>query len=337
MAPRTDGTRVRSNARLLAAVLLVALAAAAAGVVAVGWVDLDASLGGSEPPGADESPRAAENATTEPTGTESADRPAETGTTRSSYTILSGTRNATEVYVIESGEPGPTALVVGGMHGDEHSGHLAARDVADWKIDAGTLVVIPAANRPALDRDSRKAFGSDVNDQFPVGAEPNTTLARAIWGVVERHDPDVVLDLHSSSGIYGVHDGRVGQAVFPTVTGSAVADADAVVEHMNREHVPASKPNHTFQRGNALTGVGHSLIRKVAGDRNATTGLIVEVTEYETTLDTRVRWTKAIVEEVLKRHGIVRQRPSPGDSGTASANASAVAPKSSFESRATDG
>ena len=105
-------------------------------------------------------------------------------------TLLPGTEHETPVFTVEGERDGPTALVVGGMHGDERSGYLAAEAMLEWSVDAGRVVVLPRANRVAIQRDSREGEGGDLNRQFPPGAEPPTELARAIWSLVERESPD---------------------------------------------------------------------------------------------------------------------------------------------------
>lgn len=226
--------------------------------------------------------------------------------TVSTHTFGEGANEAT-VYVIESENPGPTAVVVGGVHGNEPAGFHAARDVADWEIDAGTLVVVPEAHAGAVGNGTRHYDGVDLNKQFHAGEEPKTPHARALWAEIESHDPDVVIDLHSSLGIYNssVTDGRgVGQAIFPTATGDAVEHSERVVREMNREHVPESMPAHRFERGNTLGPYGQILIRKVTADLGVS-GYLVETSKHETDRETRVEWTTAIVEKLLERHGLL--------------------------------
>lgn len=218
---------------------------------------------------------------------------------RYSYALREGA-NETAVYVYDSGRPGPSVVVVGGQHGNEPAGYLAAEDVADWEVDRGVLVVVPRANPRGVRNRTRKVDGRDLNAQFPAGERPTSAQARAVWRVVERHDADVVVDLHSSEGIYGV-DGGVGQAVFPTVTGAAVKHAESAIARVNRRY--GLDGNRSFRRGNVMGRSGQSLTRKVAGDLNET-AYVVETTKQNTELRTRVRWTKAMIWELLRLHGL---------------------------------
>lgn len=222
------------------------------------------------------------------------------------YLLLPGTRYETGVYVIDAPEPGPTAIVVGGMHGDERSGYLAAKAVTDWKFDAGRVVVLPAANRPALERGTRHGIHGDLNRKFPPDGEPTTKLARAIWNnVVLKHDPDLLMDLHRSKGIYKFHQSFVGQAIYPTDAGNAVPNAVETIELLNEKYVPWYMPYHDFRRGNILYGTNPMLVHKF-GDDLKQPGYIVETTTFLTDLDTRVKWTKGAAKKLLSLHGIER-------------------------------
>ncbi|WP_458206520.1 M99 family carboxypeptidase catalytic domain-containing protein [Haladaptatus sp. NG-SE-30] len=223
----------------------------------------------------------------------------------SSYTILEETEHATKVFVQKRGD-GPTALVVGGMHGDETSGYRAAEDVAKWQIESGTLVVLPKANRVAIRKNQREGENGDLNRLFPSGEASKSKLARAIWDVVNRHDPDVVLDLHRSLGIYGYHESSVGQMIWPTDAGNAGNHAKQTAEQLNETVVPWHMPFHNYRRGGELTGSRPMLVHKVAGDLNRP-GYIVETTKFLLDPGTRVRWTKRAARELLARHGIERR------------------------------
>lgn len=72
-------------------------------------------------------------------GTESGSR------TETWFEIAAGTEYATEAFVIDSGDAGPTVLIIGGMHGNEPAGAAAAAQIRHWPIVAGRLVVIPRA------------------------------------------------------------------------------------------------------------------------------------------------------------------------------------------------
>ncbi len=219
--------------------------------------------------------------------------------------VMEGTDRETPIYELQAPESGPTAMVFGGLHGDEVNGYRAAEEVVGWRIETGTLVVVPWADVVAVERDSREGPDGDLNRTFPSGEEPTSDLSRELWAEVEASDPDVVLDLHRSRGIYDTHHQWVGQAIFPTGSGDAVADARAVIEHMNAERVPRVMAPHRFTLGNTLTGANPLLIHKVGGDLERP-GFLVELTDFLLDPGTQTRWTLEMTELLLERNGITR-------------------------------
>ncbi|MFC5367573.1 succinylglutamate desuccinylase/aspartoacylase family protein [Salinirubrum litoreum] len=240
----------------------------------------------------------ASGTTTADTGDDTPQTPTRDGT------ILPGTRHETPVYLVESDGSGPTVFVIGGIHGDERSGARAASRIARWEIDAGRLVVVPRANRVALARNTRAGVGGDLNRAFPPEGRPETELARALWDEVVARDPDVLVDCHSSRGIYGLHREYVGQAVFPAADGRSPQRADRAVAATNEAVVPWSMPFHEFERGNLLSGDDPLLAHRAVV--HGVASYLVETTRFVTDLRTRTDWTVTLVEHLLAQHGIDR-------------------------------
>ncbi|MFA9415104.1 PKD domain-containing protein [Natrinema sp. HArc-T2] len=219
---------------------------------------------------------------------------------RTSFPIREGTDEETTVFVTSADTEGPTAVVVGGVHGNEDAGYTAAGQIADWTIDAGTLVVIPEANTVAIERGTRNdEEGTNLNRQFPEGETPQTELARAIWDVVSEYDPDVVVDLHESRGIYaGDPTDGVGQAIFYSDGDEATA-ADTA-EYVTRNYV--DDPDLSFQAGpfsSPDTEPNGLLVHKAARDLNAD-AFLAETLSTDIELETRVQWHRAIVERLFE-------------------------------------
>ena len=98
---------------------------------------------------------------------------------------------------------GPTALLVAGVHGDEHEGPIVLgewiRGLAATRL-AGTVIVLPALNAPAVRAGSRVSplDGLDLARVFP--GDPEGSPTRQIADYVTRAlipRADLVLDLHS--------------------------------------------------------------------------------------------------------------------------------------------
>ena len=140
----------------------------------------------------------------------------------------------TPVVVIESHADGPTVMVIGGMHGNEPAGAMAARQIAGWSIARGCLIVVPRANVLALNANERRTPGeedafSDLNRQFPVDEAPRTDLARSLWSLVELHEPDLILDLHEGYDYHRINDDSVGSSVITDQSESSIALGRSVV------------------------------------------------------------------------------------------------------------
>ncbi|MGD9265151.1 MAG: gamma-glutamyltransferase, partial [Lysobacterales bacterium] len=69
------------------------------------------------------------------------------------FAPLAGTALDTDVYVLDSGKPGATGLMLGGTHGNELAGSVAAiLAVENVVVTSGKLIVIPHTNRSAASR-----------------------------------------------------------------------------------------------------------------------------------------------------------------------------------------
>lgn len=221
------------------------------------------------------------------------------------YTIRRGTPQETRVVRIRTATDGPTVFVLGGMHGDEVGGYRAAGAVADWTMDAGTVVVLPRANVPAIERGTRTADGEDgldLNRQFPLGERPTTPLAREIYDAVVRHDPDVFVDLHSSKGFWG--EGHFGQAIFHSDDETLATRLADVVDGLDEGVVPAERqPQYSYEAVQFDGQPARMLVLKVARDLGVP-ACLHEVTESGLPVETQVAWSTAVAARFLAAYGV---------------------------------
>ncbi|QLG63598.1 PKD domain-containing protein [Halorarum salinum] len=243
-------------------------------------------------------------------------------TSEDSFTILEGTEYETTGTVRTADADGPTVLVVGGLHGNEVAGYEAAASVSDMDIVRGRLVTVPRANVTAIESGSRIGDdGTDLNRQFPTGEEPTTELARAIWGVLERFEPDVVIDLHESRNLYDgdVEDG-VGQAIFHSRDAEAEREAEEAADQLNENHVSDSAYDFTVAPFSLPPSeTPNMLVHKAARDTDAV-AFLAETVSSEPELSTRIRWHRRIVrsllwEELLDESAIDDGDDEDGDEG----------------------
>jgi predicted deacylase len=106
------------------------------------------------------------------------------------------------VISIKHGD-GPTALIIGGTHGDEFEGPVAIMRLAASLTQediTGQLILIPGLNSPAFQASSRVSplDGENLNRAFPgdPNGGPTATLAHFIETEIMPHC-DAVFDLHS--------------------------------------------------------------------------------------------------------------------------------------------
>jgi predicted deacylase len=106
------------------------------------------------------------------------------------------------ITVVASGS-GPTALVLGGNHGDEYQGQIAAmklaRELTPERV-AGRIILIPSLNFPAARAATRLSplDGMNMNRAFPGDPEGSVTSQIAHFlATVLFPASDIVIDIHS--------------------------------------------------------------------------------------------------------------------------------------------
>ena len=234
------------------------------------------------------------------------------------YTIREGTPEATQVYVIRSGNPGPTGFVMSGVHGDETSGNLTGSYIRRrWNVKQGTLVILPRANEVAIDRGTREYDEGDLNRQYPQGSEPTTALARAIWNTILRHDPDVVIDVHNSRGIYhpdsSICPSSDGQSIRPSPSSIPTKRASNTIERLNQDWIPDSLPDdYRFELRQLAADT--RLLDKLHADLGKPC-FVPEVTRCGTDIYTQqIPWLRFAVRDLLEQYGIDRiELPETGE------------------------
>ena len=103
--------------------------------------------------------------------------------------LPSGNRISIFTYIFRSKNPGPTVLLLGGMHGDEINGvEIIRRAIAEklfHQLTAGTVIAIPLLNIFGFINFSRDVpDGKDVNRSFP--GTGSGSLASRIAKIITR-------------------------------------------------------------------------------------------------------------------------------------------------------
>ncbi len=121
--------------------------------------------------------------------------------------LTSGNMMYLQGYVYRSTNPGPTTLLLAGIHGDEINGIEIIRRILDKKvldsIISGTVIVLPLVNVFGFINSSRYVpDGKDVNRSFPGAL--NGSLASRIARTLTKYifpKTDYIIDLHTASDL----------------------------------------------------------------------------------------------------------------------------------------
>ncbi len=108
------------------------------------------------------------------------------------------------LHKLESGVPGPTVLVIGGIQGDEPGGfHAASLLVTDYQAVKGYIWVVPNLNFASIIRRSRGING-DMNRKFHQVSpdDPDYSQVQRIKALIADPQVDFIFNLHDGSGFY---------------------------------------------------------------------------------------------------------------------------------------
>ena len=226
--------------------------------------------------------------------------PAEVSGSRQSV-LGSGTGFATAMHIINGREPGPTVLIIGGMHGNEPAGAEAAAAISCWTIGGGRLIVIPRANVPALAAKTRRIPGldgdeGDLNRHFPLDAEAGFRSEHAadLWQVVQDLDPDWLIDLHEGYDFREENPDSVGSTIIACNEPEALAASVLMLEAVNAARDEDKPP--FLQLRQPVLG---SLVRATC-ERTDTLGLILETTTKDQHVAARARQHRIMVHRLLE-------------------------------------
>jgi len=163
--------------------------------------------------------------------------PAAEASTTQKVVLAQGTVYATDMYIIKSGKPGPVVMIVGGVHGNEKAGYVAAGKMVNTQIKRGTLLVIPKANKRAIEKGRRYYKGhGDLNRDFPrsKSESPDGTLAKAIWSALKKYNVGYVMDMHEGYDYYkNKSNSSVGQTIIYYPNGNILGKMQAIRNNLN--------------------------------------------------------------------------------------------------------
>lgn len=243
------------------------------------------------------------------------------GQTRSGRPVCEGSVWETRYYVIDSNEPGPVVMIVGGIHGNEPAGTRAAEHIRHWEITKGKLIVLPGANVPALTGKTRlipdmpKGCGN-LNRNFPetAGEPGKCSLSKAIWSVVCSERPDWLLDLHEGYDFTQINSKSVGSSLIAATSPQATVQARRMLNAVNET---IEDPNKKLVlKGPPVAGSLARASSEILGVKS----MILETTYKDQPLSLRARQHRIMVHRLLRdlamvSHGrdVLVDRSKPSD------------------------
>ena len=121
--------------------------------------------------------------------------------------VSAGTAGGFDVWTALAAEDGPRVVVLGGIHGDETQGVLAAGRLAidATRLTRGSVAIVPICHEAAFSADSRTSAidGGNLARVFPGDSSGGPTAAIAYHLFTEvLSGADLLIDLHTSGQDY---------------------------------------------------------------------------------------------------------------------------------------
>jgi len=153
-----------------------------------------------------DAPAGASMPVAEPTATATAEPPFIVAEGEQQHLLMQGTPEETPLYIFGSGKEGPIMAVLGGVHGNEPGGWLAAEQIRDsLRPEAGALLVVPRANTLAVRQFVRTTDElGDLNRLYPGARDglPMAQMAYEIVAMLRQYDVALLIDMHESWAFY---------------------------------------------------------------------------------------------------------------------------------------
>jgi len=216
--------------------------------------------------------------------------------------LVEGTPAQIRYYIQTSSNPGPTVMIIGGLHGDEPAGAYAAGQIRYWPITRGTLIVVPRANVPALNATTRLTPGEpeelhNLNRNFSKAkgdGAPRGPVATEIWKLVTGHKPQWILDLHEGYDFHQINKDSVGSSIitFPIEENRQMAAkmleaVNATIEQENKKFIELKMPHD-------------GSLARAASEHMRINSMILEVTSKSQALSKRARQHRIMVHRFLR-------------------------------------
>lgn len=153
---------------------------------------------------------------------------------------LKGTPGDTKVFILDSGKPGGTALVLGGTHGNEPSGYISALlFIEHAQLSQGRLIVVPRTNNSGFTHnDYTEGAPQKFSLNTPSGKRDFRYGSRATNTVDQWPDPDIYVHASSGQKLSGSETRNINRAYPGKADGTLTEQmAYGIVQLINKENV----------------------------------------------------------------------------------------------------
>ncbi|MEZ4949500.1 MAG: succinylglutamate desuccinylase/aspartoacylase family protein [Saprospiraceae bacterium] len=195
--------------------------------------------------------------------------------------LPSGTPISLNAFVFRSKNPGPVALIQGGVHGDEINGVEIVRRTLQqgWfeNLKAGSVIVIPLLNIFGFINFSRDVpDGKDVNRSFP-GSSAGSLASRVAWNLSKKIVPliDFGLDFHTGGkSLFNYPQVRIAPKHEPSLELAEAFNAPLTVstklisKSLRKFGVENHKPILVFEGGESTRLDGFVIQKGMEGIKN---------------------------------------------------------------------
>lgn len=152
---------------------------------------------------------------------------------------LKGTAGDSPVYIMDSGNPGETVVVLGGTHCDEPSGYMAAVAlVENASVSAGRMIVIPQANLSGFTHTTPLEAYPDRFEIETAGGKRWFCFGSRLANPLDQWpDPDIMLHYPSGQKLSGDETRNLNRS-YPGRSDGVFIEriAYAITTLVNREH-----------------------------------------------------------------------------------------------------
>jgi len=152
--------------------------------------------------------------------------------------LMAGTEWSLPYYLLEGGAPGPTVVILGGTHGYEVAGWLAAGELLGYRPSRGRVFVLPRVNYRGVEARDRFVPGdTDLNRCYPgkPDGSPAERIAYAVFSFIEDQGASMVIDLHESIDFYSTNESKLGQTIILYPNDMAGWNALEAMESINQD------------------------------------------------------------------------------------------------------